>query len=73
MAPGADSSKLVTRPITTSDYRASIEESPQWARFATAVAAYGQLLRGDPYTAKDYGFDEVIALAQTARGNDEFG
>lgn len=72
-APGADSSKLVTRPITTADYTAGIEESPQWARFATAVAGYGQLLRGDPYTATDYGFDDVIALAQTARGEDEFG
>ncbi len=72
-APGADSSRLVTRPITTSDYRVSIEESPQWARFATAVAGYGQLLRGDPYTASDYDFDDVIALAQTARGDDVFG
>ena len=72
-APGADSSKLVTRPITSADYEAGIEESPQWARFATAVAGYGQLLRGDPYTAKEYNFDDVIALAQTARGEDEFG
>jgi len=70
--PGAETSTLSTRPITLDDVRESIEESPQWARFATAVAGYGQLLRGDPYVG-DWSFDEVIALAQSAKGEDPFG
>lgn len=41
-------------------------------RFATAVAAFGQLLRGGTYTGA-YNYDEVIKLAQAARGNDLFG
>ncbi|MEL6955152.1 MAG: YfbK domain-containing protein, partial [Pseudomonadota bacterium] len=71
--PGEDTSTLSTRPITLDDMRDSIEASPQWAQFATAVAGYGQLLRGDPYTAADYDFDDVITLAQSAKGPDEFG
>ncbi|MEL6567428.1 MAG: VWA domain-containing protein [Pseudomonadota bacterium] len=71
--PGEDTSTLSTRPITLDDMRGSIDESPQWARFATAVAGYGQLLRGDPYTASDYDFEDVIALAQSAKGEDSFG
>ena len=38
----------------------------------TAVAAYGQLLRGSPYLGA-YGYDDVIALAQGAKGDDPFG
>ena len=72
-APGAEESELVTRPITVEDRHDSIEESPQWAQFATAVAGYGQLLRGDPYTAPNWGFDQVIELAQGSKGADEFG
>ena len=72
-APGADESELVTRPITVEDRHESIADSPQWAQFATAVAGYGQLLRGDPYTAPNWGFDQVIELAQGSKGEDEFG
>jgi hypothetical protein len=31
------------------------------------------LLRGDPYLDRGYDWDDVINLAQTARGRDEFG
>ena len=36
------------------------------------MAAFGQLLRQDPYT-KDFSYDEVIRLADPVRGNDPFG
>ena len=42
------------------------------ARFATSVAAFGQILRGGRYTG-DYGYDDVIALANANKGADEFG
>jgi Ca-activated chloride channel family protein len=46
--------------------------APEDVRFSVAVAAFGQLLRGTPYL-QNYGFDEVLALAQTARGADTYG
>lgn len=49
-----------------------MDAAPREARFAAAVGAFGQLLRGGRYTG-DYGYDDVIALAQGARGDDPFG
>ncbi|MEM9739972.1 MAG: VWA domain-containing protein [Pseudomonadota bacterium] len=71
--PGEETSTLSTRPITLMDLQESIDVSPKWARFAAAVAGYGQLLRGDPYTGTDFDFDDVITLAQSAKGEDTFG
>jgi Ca-activated chloride channel homolog len=71
--PGEDNSRLIERPITQRDYVANITAAPESARFATAVAGYGQLLRGDAYLDRGYGWDDVISLAQSARGRDEFG
>ncbi len=71
--PGEDDSRLIERPITNSDAVSDIARASESARWATAVAGYGQLLRGDPFVGQDYGFDDVIRLAQGARGSDEFG
>jgi Ca-activated chloride channel family protein len=53
--------------------RADLASAPESTRFAVAVAGFGQLLRGDPFLSRGYGYDEVLALAQGARGRDEFG
>lgn len=71
--PGEDTSRLIERPITNADLVADIARASESARWATAVAGYGQLLRGDPYLAQNYEWDDVIRLAQSARGSDEFG
>ena len=71
--PGQDTSRLIERPITNADYVADIARANESARWATAVAGYGQLLRGDPYLRQGYGWDDVIRLAQSARGRDEYG
>ena len=42
------------------------------AQFASAVAAFGQLLRGDPFV-KQFTYNDVIKLALPARGKDRFG
>ena len=70
--PDADTSILITRAVTTADAFESVEAAPREARFAAAVAGFGQLLRGGRHTG-DYGYDDVIALAQGARGEDPFG
>ena len=38
-----------------------------------AVAAFGQKLRGDPCVADAFGWADILALAQGARGDDPFG
>lgn len=71
--PDEDESRLLERPITNADTVADISRANESARWATAVAGYGQLLRGDPYLTRGYDWDDVIRLAQSARGEDEFG
>ena len=70
--PDSDTSKLITTPITTADESDAVAAAPREARFATAVAAFGQLLKGGRYTGS-YTYDDVVKLAQGARGPDEFG
>ena len=70
--PDADTSTLITRPVTLADGHESVAAAPPDARFAAAVAGFGQLLRGGRYTG-GYGYGDVIALAQGARGEDPFG
>ena len=70
--PGEDDSRLVERPITRADVHDAIDAAPVATRFATAVAAFGQLLRGDPYL-DTFDFDDIYALASGARGDDPFG
>lgn len=72
-APGGNTSKLITRPITSADQVSSLANAPESTRMATAVAGYGSLLRGDPYIAKTFNWDSVIDLANGAKGKDEFG
>lgn len=71
--PDEDTSKLVTIPIRNNSVHRKIEDAPQYTRFATAVAGYGQLLKGSPFIRNEFSFDDVVTLAQTARGEDEFG
>lgn len=70
--PGSKDSKLITEPVKVDAAATSVEAAPQEARFSAAVAAFGQLLRGGQYT-KSFSYDDVIALAQGAKGKDEFG
>jgi Ca-activated chloride channel family protein len=71
--PGSETSRLIERPITDRDAVTDIARANEAARYATAVAGYGQLLRGDAYLRQGYGWSDVTRLAQGARGEDEFG
>ena len=70
--PDAESSTLITRAVTAADAFETVDAAPHDVRFAAAVAAFGELLRGGRYTG-DYGYGDVVALAQGARGEDPFG
>ena len=52
--------------------RTSFAAAPADARFATAVAAFGQLLRKDPNVGS-VTLAEVQRIAAAARGEDAFG
>ena len=66
-APGEDSSALLETPILPGDGAASAD-----VRFAVAMAGFGQLLTGATYLG-DWGWDQAIELALSARGDDPFG
>ncbi len=72
-APGEDTSTLITRPITVEDQFDSVDDAPTYTRFATAVAGFGQLLKGGKFIGEGFGYDQVIELAQSAKGKDPFG
>ncbi len=68
--PDGDTSRLITAPIMASENAAG--RRLREARWATAVAAFGQILKGGKYTG-GLSYDDVIAMAQAAKGEDEFG
>jgi len=71
--PGETRSNLIDRPITRADAVRSLREAPEATRWAIAVAAFGQKLRGDPWLREGYGWGDIVELAQGARGEDPFG
>jgi Ca-activated chloride channel family protein len=70
--PGSDTSELLTMPIGKGEEYEAIKSVPGELRFAASVAAFGQLIRNEQYI-KDFGYDDVLALAEPARGRDTFG
>jgi Ca-activated chloride channel family protein len=70
--PQSDASQLMTTPIDGKASFDSFEAAPQEARFATAVAAFGELLRGGRHTGR-FTYDDVLRLASASRGEDPFG
>ena len=69
--PKSDTSTLQTFPVGPKQER-SLKKSTDDMRFAAAVAAFGQKLRGDTHLA-DFSYDEAIELASSAKGDDEKG
>lgn len=65
--PGQDVSALIEAPIP-----AEVSEPDADARFAAAIAGFGQLLGKGKYLG-DWGYDQAIALAEGAKGADRFG
>ena len=70
--PNGTTSQLISLPITDALSKPAITDVPQDVRFSVAVAAFGDIVRGAPYV-NGYTYDDVIALAQSARGDDPYG
>ena len=72
-APGADTSKLLTYAVTDANRVASVDAAPEWARFATAVAGFGEMLKGGEALGTGFGWEAIRKLGSGAKGKDEFG
>ena len=70
--PDSDESILLERALLASEVSDDITNTSDNYRFSAAVAGLAQLLRGsDQGSSLDY--DTVLSLAQSAKGEDEFG
>ena len=71
--PGESDSKLISEPILVGNADASAHSnSDRETAFATAVAGFGQLLKGGKYTGS-WDYEDALDLAQSNRGDDPFG
>jgi len=66
--PGQDDSRLMEQVVQVGAIPPS-----QSTRWALAVAAFGQRLRGDPWLSSDFGWGDIQALAGGAVGRDPDG
>ncbi len=67
--PTSDQSQLITRIIRPSLLNNKDSEN---FKFASAVAAFSQLLKGGKYM-ENYNFQDIIKLAKNNKGKDDFG
>lgn len=70
--PGQTVSKLVEFPVHQPAKLPSVDSTNSDLKFALAVAAWGQWLRGGTLIG-DYGPEQVLALARESRGADRYG
>ncbi len=68
---GKDTSILIKEPISTQT-TPTVQAASEDMRFALAVAAYGQLMRGGQYTGQ-FGWQDTLNLAKNAQGKDPYG
>ena len=68
--PEGSTSKLIVHPLV--DKNTNLKSTSDNFRWATAVAAFGMILRESEYV-KDYTCHDVLNLASSARGMDENG
>jgi Ca-activated chloride channel family protein len=67
--PGEDASRLMQTAVSAQ----ATSRPPESTRWALAVAAFGQRLRGDPWMSPDFDEAAILNLAQGARGEDPYG
>lgn len=68
--PDGNTSKLIEHPVI--DENKTVNQASDNFRWSAAVAGFGMLLRESEYV-KNYRYEDVIQLAQQARGSDKEG
>jgi Ca-activated chloride channel homolog len=71
--PGERDSRLMQRVVSNAGGSRVSAQPPESTRWAIAVAAFGQRLRGDPWLGDGFDWAEVLEQAQGARGEDPYG
>ncbi|MGV8929804.1 MAG: vWA domain-containing protein [Brevundimonas sp.] len=71
--PGERDSRLMQRVVSNSRSGPVSSVPPESTRWAIAVAAFGQKLRGDPWLGDGFDWNAVLEQAQGARGEDPYG
>jgi Ca-activated chloride channel homolog len=70
--PGQTTSRLIEQPVRAADMLAQFDAAPVEQRFAVAVAAFAQWLRGES-ALEDFKPVKIAAIANAARGADPEG
>jgi Ca-activated chloride channel family protein len=70
--PGESTSRLTEHAVRAASARKSLDAVPEDQRFAVAVAAFGQRLRGEQQL-DGYSYGDIASLANSARGVDSEG
>ena len=71
--PGERDSQLMQRVVSNAGGDRVSAQPPESTRWAIAVAAFGQKLRGDPWLGDGFDWDAVLEQAQGSRGEDPYG
>ena len=71
-APEGGSSMLIEQALRVAEISESMEDTSADYRFSAAVAGFAQILREDN-SLGSFSYENVITLAGSARGDDEFG
>jgi len=70
--PGETASRLIEQPVRAADAYEAFGAVPAEQRFAVAVAAFGQRLRGEAFV-DELGYGAIAEMANAARGADPEG
>jgi Ca-activated chloride channel family protein len=70
--PGETNSRLIQHALGNKDITTEIDKASDSLRFAASVAAFGELLRGGN-NLQQFGYQDVLNLARSARGFDKHG
>jgi Ca-activated chloride channel family protein len=70
--PESDTSKLLEWAVNRDELMESVAVTSADFRFAAAVAAFGQMLRGGEQLG-EYTYQNILELARAGRGDDPFG
>ncbi len=70
--PGQEKSQLISQVIQRSQIQPELSKASDDLRFAAAVAAYAEQLRGGDHL-HEFGYENILQLARSARGADEAG
>jgi Ca-activated chloride channel homolog len=68
--PDGDVSALIVHPLV--DENVALEKASENFRWSASVASFGMLLRESEYI-KNYSYDQVVQMAQSAKGDDKEG